>query len=777
MAAMKWILIFLFFPVTFMALSQNVVKGLVVDEEGNPIAGVTIGIKGTKDGVVTNNQGLFRLEWSEEDSTTLIFSHVSYNSLEIVRLPGLPETVEIVLTPKSHLLTGIEVQGDGEERQQPGLLQINPIALKSVPGPFNDFSAVLKTLPGVVSNNEFSSSYSVRGGNYDENLVFVNGIPVYRPFLISNGRQEGLGFVNPDLVETVTFSSGAWESRYGGKNSSVLDIQYKKPKDFILGVTGGLLGGSVHLEAGNDKVTFIGGIRRKSSRYLYNTLDVKGQYRPHFTDFQSYTTVKLGSKTSLGFLTAWSSNRYQVFPENRNTEFGTFGNPLRLFVAFEGSEIMEYDTYQMGINLIHELTENWKMSVAVSGVQTREREFKNIEGGYRLCDVNKDTSSDTFGECLSTRGIGTNFEYARNLLTAGMGDILLSNAHTISERHLLEWGLVVSTKMVKDQIREYTFLDSSDYVNNVQPLYVSNEVTHDQYAFYIQDKISNDRVRFSYGLRANYVGLTGEVLYEPRIQVSWQPYWKKDILFKVGTGIHYQLPVYREFRSRIGELNKDIKSQGSFHVIAGFDYNLSLWERPFKWTFEAYSKSLWNVVAYDVDNVRIFYFADNNAKAWAYGGDMRFGGEFITGTESWFSLGVLSTKEDIANDHKGYIRRPLDQRVTAGALFQDYFPNNPTMKVAMNLQFGSGLPFGPPGNIENRAVFTGSMYRRIDLGFTKEWSLKLFDMMLTAEVLNLLGANNTITYTWIRDLSGHQIAVPNGLSQRFFNIKLRVVVE
>lgn len=757
-------------------LAQYEVKGRVVNEEYLPIPGVNVVVKNTNHGTVTDKAGRFVITAQNPDSLFLQFTHVSYFPEERQVFPLSGVAIEVTMELSVEVLQSVEVQGITDLRGQPGMYNINPISIAKTPTPFGDFNAILKTLPGVVSNNELSSAYSVRGGSFDENLVEVNGIPVYRPFIISNGQQEGLSFVNPAFTENINFSSGGWQSRYGEKLSSVLDITYRKPREFSMLAEGGLLGGQLSAEGGGKKVSWIAGVRRKSSKYLLNTFHTKGEYLPRFTDFQLFLTYHLSSKTTITSLSSFAHNRYYVEPASRETEFGTFNKSFRLLVAFDGAESMDYDTWQTGINLEHELSDRWTMNFILSAVDTREKEYIDLEGGYRLCDVDKKPGSSSYDECIVTRGIGTQYSYARNRLAALITNARMRSNHSISSRHQIEWGLAVNSTTINDHQHEYSFIDSAGYVTSLDRAMGTNLLDHQQGAAYVQHSVDlTPALKATYGLRGLYTGATEELLFSPRAQVSWRPGWKRDVLLKVASGIYRQPLFFRELYAGGSIVEGQKHAQSSFHLTGGFDYNLSIWQRAFKWTGEAYYKYLWNVAAYDIDNVRIRYLL-NETYALAYGLDTRLSGEFIPGTESWFSLGLLKAREDVIGDEKGYIRRPMDQAITFGALFQDHFPNNPSLRVALNLLFGSGLPFGPPGSLKSRNAFNGDMYRRVDLRFTKAFERPRTDYMLSVEVLNLLGAENAITYTWIKDVLNQQIAVPNSLSMRFFNVKIRVVI-
>jgi len=774
---------------------QVTIQGKITAESNEPLVGANLRVENTTLGTQTDEQGKYQLTIDKKRNNVirLTISHVGYvtQSQEIELNDNLNYILNITLEEDISILEGVNVEGE-RQREEVSVIKLQPKTIQVLPSPFDDFNKVLSTLPGVVSNNELSSTYSVRGGSFDENLVYVNDIPIYRPFLISNGQQEGLSFINTNMVDAVSFSAGGWQPKYGDKLSSVLNVTYKKPTKFGASAYGSLLGAGAHVEGQtkSKRVGYLAGIRHKSAQYILNTLETKGQYLPKFTDFQGYVNVKLGpandpNKTTLGVLGAYARNRYLVEPENRETEFGTFTQSLKLFVAFEGKELLEYDTYQGGLKLTHQINKHWETKLITSGVYAREREYTDVEGGYRLCDVDKNIGSPTFNDCVVTRGIGTNYDYGRNRLNAKIVNIENRNEITLNDKNKAEFGLGYTYQHIDDVLNEYNFIDSADYVleKNIEATYAENTLSGQQFKGFVQNNTQfNNRFSATYGVRLNYFDLNQQLLISPRVQVSYQPNWVRDIIFKGAIGLYQQHPFYREFRDFNGNLNKDLKAQKSLHIIGGLDYNFRWWDRPFKFIGEAYYKKVYDVIPYDIDNVKVRYYANNDAEAFAAGVDLRVSGEFIEGTQSWFSLGVINVREDVAGDGRGYIRRPTDQRVNVGVFFQDHLPNNPTFRVNLSLLFGSGLPFGPPNDYKQRNVFNGDSYRRVDIGFAKQFFINKEKyneqkwVLITAEILNLLGTSNPISYTWITDVTRTQIAVPNSLSARFLNIKLSVKI-
>ena len=776
---------------------ESIIKGRVLDSLDAPIELASISVKPGNRGTSSNADGFFELRVPAEISIDLEIDHVSYLKTDLSLLLQEDEIREltIVLSLDVRMLEKVEVSSGLEDmnREMVSIYMLDPKNLEVLPAPFGDFNQILVTLPGVVSNNELSSTYSVRGGNFDENLVYVNNIPVYRPFLIRAGEQEGLSFVNPDLTQSVAFSTGGWEAKYGDKLSSNLNVTYKRPDKYAASAMISLLGGSLHAEgvSANDRFSFLLGARHKRSEYLLNTLETEGEYLPRFTDFQGYFSYKLNDqligqkpKTEVGLLMAVSQNRYKVVPESRETTFGTFNQPLNLFVAFEGQDISNYNTFQAGLKIDHQFSDRYGLEFILSSYYTLEREYFDVEAGYRLCDVDKRPGSETFNKCITLRGIGTEYRSARNQLDGNIVNAEIRNKLKISDNSMLEYGIGYMYQQFEDRLHEYSFLDSADYTTVTELIKADNLSRGNQVFAYIQNGVSIKSIhKLTYGLRFNYFDINKDLLISPRIQYAVEPNWLSDILFRASAGLYAQHPLYRELRRFNGELNNSVKAQRSLHLIAGMDYNFTMWNRSFKFISEIYYKHMNDVNPYNIDNVRIRYFADNIAKAYATGIDLRVSGEFVPGDESWFSLGFLRTREDLEIDQVGYIPRPTDQLVNFNIFFQDHIPNNPSFRVYLNLNFASGLPFSPPGNLDLRNAFRSDSYQRADIGFSKIFQVRqdnrsglIDNIWLGVEVLNLTGRENNISYYWVRDFNDIYYGVPNSLSTRFFNVKMMVKI-
>ncbi len=781
-------LIFLILVLSNVSLfaQQDIIEGRIVDDQGEPIPAVNVIVKSDRTiGTISNANGYFILEINS-GTYDLIFSHVQYGMHELSDIPtGISDFI-VTMKPEATQLEDVQVEGQRAKDAIDPATRLDPKSAQNLPSAFGDFNKVLLTLPGVAGNNELSSAYNVRGGNFDENLVYVNDIPVYRPFLANAGRQEGLSFINPDLVGDINFYAGGWESKYGDKLSSSLNIDYKEPESLEGQINFGLLGGTAFI--GNrvdDNIQYLFGARHRDSRYLLNTLETEGQYLPSYTDAQAFFTFDLSGKnsqqinrTKLNWLLAYGRNRYLTLPESQTTEFGSVSQNLRVQTAFEGRERLDYDTYQSGFNLSHRWSNKFLSRWIFSGVYTSERENYNVEGAYRICDVDNNPGSNSFNECVVVRGIGTNFNYGRNRLEAQIYNTEWRNEYLLSDWSILEAGIGYNRNIINDELNEYSFLDSAGFVSINESTFNELDLNTTSLTGYLQTTIfTKDSMHaVNVGIRLNHLDYNGELLFSPRLIYRFKPNWDRETSFRVSVGKYSQPPFYRELRDQTGALRDNVEAQQSLHIIGAMERVLSWWNRPFLFSTEVYYKSLDNVIAYDIDNVRLRYFANNDAKAIAYGFDFRINGEFIPGTQSWFSLGILNTQEDIAEDEKGFIRRPSDQRINLAFYFEDHLPNDPSMRVYVNTVFGSGYPLGPPNEINARNIFSGDEYYRVDIGLSKSFKLSnhkyLRTLWLRAEVLNVLGADNTLSYSWIQDVTGAQLAIPNSLSARFLNFRI-----
>lgn len=775
---------------SFCGFAQKVfLQGKITDQNGKPIEEVLVVADKTNLKAYSDQNGKYQLELPAQGAFELVFYVTGFTpKRQKISAKGTSVTVDVALEIAVNQLDEVNVKG--KKNTEVDLITIDPRQIRYFPSAVGDFNKILATLPGVVSNSELSSAYSVRGGNFDENQVYVNDIQIYRPFLVPAGQQEGLSFINPNLVGSIDFQAGGWNAVYGDKLSSVLNVYYKKPQKFGGSVTTSLLGASASLEFGSKDGRFsavVGG-RYKNSKYLLNTLPVKGQYFPRFYDLQGYFSYDLTrkssavkNKTTLGLLVYYANNNYSSVPQTSEISFGTLDRPLNLKIAFDGTESMNYQTLQSGVNLNHLVTRHWRTKFIASVMKTREREYTDLEAGFRLCDATLDPNSGDPNACATLRGIGTNYNYSRNLLNASVISLENRNTWQISSKITAEAGVRYAHETINDKLAEYSFIDSSGFVNFTSHLFSKNNLESNRYNAYGQIAIEPDSVhKIVIGARLGYWNVNEQLLIGPRIQYYFTPFWEHIWKFKLAAGLYQQPPFYRELRDTNGVLVKNIKAQESWQFILGTDHEFKGWNRPFHLSINAYAKYLTSLIPYDIINQKIRYYPTVKGIGYATGVDFRLSGEFSKGDESWISLGVLSTKEDIEGDHKGFIRRPTDQRVTVGVYFQDHIPNHPSLKMYMNLVYGTGLPFGPPNEWNFRNSFSGAAYRRLDVGFSKlitfnntgtRQSKYFQSVWIGLEVLNLLGINNTLSYIWVKDFSNNSYAVPLTLSQRFLNLK------
>ena len=806
------ILIYFFLFASFISNAQTI-KGKISDVKNIPLPAVNISIIDLKGGITSDNNGFYSISIKPNRSHVVAYSFVGYET-EKVRIPMLKKGQEyvlnIILKESNTLLDDIIVK-DQKSRKN-NLSRIKTKHVEVIPGSSGGIESVLKTLPGVSSANELSSQYSVRGGNFDENLVYVNGIEVYRPFLIHSGQQEGLSFVNTDLVGSILFSAGGFSAKYGDKMSSVLDIKYKQPKKISSSVSMSLLGGSAHLEgiSKNRRLSYLLGLRHKSNQYLLNSLDTEAEYRPRFSDLQTFINYKLNTNWDISFLSNISSNQYQMIPQDRNTDFGTFNEALRLTIFFEGQELDKYQTYFGALSTKYNPNTKVKLELTASAFQTYEEENFDILGEYWLYQLDNNLGSDNFGDVAFDRGVGKYINHARNSLDARVLNFSHKGNYSEKDKNI-NWGLKFQNEKIDDKISEWTLIDSAGFTlphpydsiglpSNPNQQVLMNELLKTDISIssfrqsgYLEYSQDINNLSLNAGTRSSYWSYNEELLVSPRISLAYAPNWEKDVVFRLASGIYYQSPFYRELRYPSGEVNQNIKSQKSVHYVLGSDYLFYKWGRPFKWITEIYYKKLDDLIPYKVDNVRIQYLAENNSKGYATGIDLKINGEFVSGVESWASLSIMKTEEDIIGDsyidengntvYPDYIARPTDQRVNFSLFFQDYIPGNMNYKMHLNMIYGSGLPFGPPKSEKYQDVLRIPDYRRVDIGFSavlksenKRSRLKFMNILnsawLSAEVFNLLDINNTVSYLWVSDVGGRQYAVPNYLTRRQLNLKL-----
>jgi hypothetical protein len=807
----------LFFTLISVSIYGQTLSGIIIDNDKELLAGTHIIIKGENTGVTSDNNGKYFLNLKANRSVVIEVSFIGY-ATKVIRIPMLKKgqtyTLDIQLFPEGKLINDVIVR-DKKSRKQ-ALSKIKTQHVSIIPNSVGGIEAILKTHAGVSSANDLSSQYSVRGGNFDENMVYVNGIEVYRPFLIHSGQQEGLTFVNSDMVDNILFSAGGFEAKYGDKMSSVLDITYRTPKENKASINMSLLGGSAHLEGVtfNNKFSYIVGFRNKSNQYLLNAMDTKAEYKPNFSDLQTYLKYQIKDNWTISFLANVSKNRYRMVPATRDTEFGNLNEALKLRIFFEGQESDKYNTYFGAFNTSFSPNLKTKINLTTSAFKTIESESFDILGEYWLYQLDNNLGSDDFGDIKFDRGVGKFINHARNNLEAIVINTSANGHYISNENTKWEWGFRIQKEDIEDHIKEWTLIDSAGFTlphpnDNIGGISDSNQtvgmtsylksdltLSSLRKSGYLQINKEAGNFTINAGSRFSTWSFNKEQLFSPRVNIAYIPLWEKDFVFRAATGIYYQSPFYKELRKLDGTLNLNIESQKSTHFVVGSDYLFYSWGRPFKLVTEVYYKKLENLIPYKVDNVRIQYLAENNSNGYATGIDLKINGEFVPGVESWASISVMQTMEDIEDDfyidsesletiYPGFIPRPTDQRVNFSMFFQDYIPNNPNYKMHLSMMYGTGLPFGPPNAQKYQDVLTMPDYRRVDIGFSAvikaenkkskiKFLNKLNSMWVSAEVFNLLDIDNTVSYLWVSDVSGRQYAVPNYLTPRQLNFKLIV---
>ncbi len=795
-------------------------KGVVRTQRGQPVESVVVISVTDHTNTITDANGAFSLRIPSNRNVSVLFQHVSYRDTVLnVRIPKNADTLFVItLTPSGTDLEGVSVS----ESYSDAYTRIDPKLSFTMPSPTGGVESLIKSMPGTSSTNELSSQYSVRGGNYDENLIFVNDIQIYRPFLVRSAQQEGLSFVNLDLTESVKFSAGGFEAKYGDKMSSVLDVTYKTPTKFGAGFSASFLGASAHAEGNvKDKFTYLVGIRYKTNSYLLKSMETKGTYKPNFFDAQMLLSWKLAPKWKLELLGNFSRNHYKYIPEDRETKFGSVLTAKMIKIFFDGQEVDQYESYLGGLTLSYKPNKRDLYRLIFSSYYAKETETFDIQSQYWLYDIELNYGNESMFDITDTRGYGTFLEHVRNRLSAVVSAVDFRGQHVFPSNKV-EWGLKAQNEVIRDRIKEWEMYDSSGYtlpylspapgelvpwddVSRVLDFghyfVADNRLNTYRFNAFVQSEWTIDPKEefvLNSGLRAHYWTFNNEFTLSPRFVLSYTPHWKRVWVFRLKAGSYYQPPFYREMRRPDGTLNENIRSQHSYQLALSADYCFKMWNRPFKFSSEVYYKYMTDLISYSVDNVQIIYSGENDAKGYATGIDLKLSGEFIHGIESWISLSLMKTAEDIFNDahynskgeyvEPGYIPRPTDQRFAVNIFFQDHVPFYTPLRVHLNFVFSSGLPYGAPNSQRYQQTLRSSWYRRVDVGFSYMFLEETRDRMrhksaflrsiknagLFLEVFNVLGINNVSSYLWITDITNVMTAVPNYLTPRLINLKLVV---
>ena len=784
------ILLFLCLLYAGNAMGQSfTLQGKVSDQDGNPIELASIMVASQGKITMSNLKGEFSMQLQSEDSVKVRFSMLGYKSkVRVLRRPQGKQTLQIQLSSDNEMQ---EVVVQAKVQQHGTTEEIKVEATKrnpSVSG--NVVEEILQTQAGVSTHSELSSQYNVRGGTFDENSVYINNVEVYRPFLVRSGQQEGLSVINADLVESVGFSTGGFEAKYGDKMSSALDITYKRPKRTEGSITASMLGANSYLGIATKKLTWTNGLRYKTNKYLLGSLETKGEYNPSFLDYQTYLSWQPSKRWQVDFIGNISENNYNFEPKDRETKFGTLKNVKSFKVYFDGKEKDLFRTFFGSLSITNHLTPRTDISLIASAFSTKEQQRYDIQGQYWLTQT----------ETSENLGVGTYMQHSRDYLKANVRSLKLMMQQRAGN-HRVEGALTYKIEKIEENSAEYEYRDSAGYniphtgetLDMIYSMRARNNLDAKRIEAYLQDTWnfkSNDSVptlyRLNYGVRYAHWDFNGESIVSPRASLNITPGWNRNLSFRVAAGIYYQAQFYTELRDTTmingvtyALLNKKIRSQRSIHALASMSYRFSMMNRPFKFTAEAYYKAISRLVPYSVDNVKVTYYGDNETSGHAAGLDLKLFGEFVPGADSWLTLSVMNTSMKLNGKN---VPLPTDQRFALNLFFTDYFPGSTRWRMSLKLAYADGLPFSAPHQELTSTPFRAPAYKRADIGM----SYRLFDnqdgsrssifrnVWLGLDCLNLFGINNVNSYYWITDISGQQYAVPNYLTGRQINAKISV---
>lgn len=823
------------FPLLLLGQKKDsFIYGKITDENGNSLELVNVAVLGTSYGVSSNSRGQYELQLPSDTLLNVVFSFIGYQqeTKKVKLKSGEQRKLDVSLNSTSTTLSDIVVSD--KQIGSATITRIDAREISMIPSSGSGgVEDIVKTLPGVSSTNELSSQYNVRGGNFDENLIYINGIEIYKPFLVGSGQQEGMSIINPRLVSNIDFSAGGFSAEYGDKLSSALDITYKKPILPAASLSLSFLGAEAHVEGSTikNKLSYLVGARYKNNRYILGGMETKGTYQPNFTDIQGILSYNISPRFEMSAFGYYSSNNYLMVPESRETDFGNIQEAHRITIYFDGKESSKYNTALGAFTINFSPNEDINLKLIASTYSAIESENYDIQGQYWIGLLETNPGSEQSGNVISNQGIGTYIEHARNDFYSQVFNIDHKGAYK-NDLYTLKWGARYQRQHFDDFINEWEMIDSAGFSlphpadsigsqNPPRPLFDIRHISKGHNILNINNidgfihnewnlnTKKDDIIIFSLGLRTNYWGYNNEINVSPRAGFAYKPNWNKDMLFRLSGGVYVQPPFYRELRMFDGQLVEPDKAstQKSYQVVLTHEYNFMAWDRPFILTSEIYYKYLKDIIPYEVDNIRIKYFADQKATGYATGMDIRINGEFVKGIESWASLSLMKSSENIryyispngtilsqSDINKGAeyvcdtlikgIPRPSDQKINFSVFFQDYIPYIPSFKVNLKLVFGTGLPFGAPYSERYKQTLRMSPYRRVDIGFSKQLisettSFKsknplgyIKNCWISLEIFNLLGISNVSSYMWITDIYNIQYAVPNYLTPRQINLKL-----
>lgn len=802
-------ILFLLLLLPVFVFSQISLK--VLDEDGNPVAQAAVSYNNQN--FNTDDKGFVKIPIADSDQPLSVTKENFRGFSKNIKTNPKVQNVNVLFV-KSERETEIQ-EVVFQKKGKPKVTDLTSMEItvkqaQQVASLSGGVEGLLKTLPSVNSNAELSSQYMVRGGNYDENLIYINDIEIYRPFLVRNSLQEGLSIINPDMVQAINFSAGGFEAKYGDKMSSSLNIFYRQPTKFEVSGEASLIGGrlSTGFASKNQKLSALFSGRYRNTNLVLNTLNEDTDFNPQYMDFQTYINYKINEKWGLSFIGYYSKNDYEMLPKVKEVEFGTLQNPLRLSVFYNGKEDDQYTNMMGTASINFKPNKKWSFTLDNFAYQNREREYYSIASAYLL-----QTFDPISGDPVVSYDVGGQIDHARNDLLVKTYGAQLKTKFSPDVNTDFEVGLKFEKENLKDFTNEWQLVDSLGYstprdytnpgtldpsqlrlrysisgANHIQPTRMSGYAQYSK-KFYWGD----NRMFLNAGVRASHWDFNNETIISPRAQVALKPNWDMDMLFTLSGGIYYQAPFYKEIKDVDGNFNSNIKSQRSIQLILKNDYEFRMVDRPFKLTAELYYKKMDHLIPYYLDNVRIRYSGENNSEGYAYGLDTRLFGEFVPGVDSWISASYARVYENI--DGRGNIPRPTDPRFRFSMFYQDYMPKFPSMRVNLTLVYANGLPSGTPISLDSNGRpdysapynYQRSLpsYKRVDIGLSKVfidqkdnavsggfWS-NFKELTLGVQIFNAFNISNTVANQWVNDVnSGYQYPVPVRLTGRFFNVKL-----
>lgn len=780
--------------------AENVkIEGKVIDQEEKPVEFATIRIGGTSIGTNSDLAGNYSLSVAPKDTLEVIFSCIGYKNVtrKLIDPKGLI-TLNVKLPTESTELAEVEVTGFRQNIN--GMQSFDKESFKTSPDVSGgSVEAMLQTMAGVNSSNEMSSQYSVRGGSFDENSVYINGVEIYRPQLVRSGQQEGLSIINPDMVGNIKFSTGGFPARYSDKMSSALDIAYRDPEALEGSLTLSLMGGSLAFGQSSGKFSQLHGLRLKKNNSLLSSLETRGEYDPLYFDYQTNITYRPTEKLSFNLLGNISLNHYNFKPADRETSFGTAQDTKQFKVYFDGEERDRFETYLASFTTTYNINRASNLEFSLAGFQSNELVSYDISGEYWLNQAGT-AGEETIGGEL---GVGKYMEHSRNRLRASVFQMALKG-RTVIKRNNISYGIVYQNEKFHDRTKEWEWRDSAGYSLPTQPegvhliynLSSRQDVSSNRLAFYVEDALYFDTQKFymtlNGGIRFSYWDFNKEFLVSPRVNFNLVPIEHNRWNYRFALGMYYQSPFYKEYRlaqtDALGNssimLNRNIKSPLSVQFIFATDYTFRMMDRPFKITGEAYYKNLSRLISYEYDNLKINYSGQNDSKGYIMGMDFKLFGQFVPGSDSWITFSLMKTQQTL-NGKK--VPLPSDQRYSIGLFFTDYFPKFPKLRFSLRGVLSDGLTMTAPHVSRDISWFRAPAYKRVDVGLSYQlvgaprdgvrpynfWR-HFKSIIIGLDCFNLFDMSNVSSYYWVTDVNNIQYAVPNYLTRRQFNVRLAI---